>query len=524
MVASGRELLVKVLAAAEKQLTSADESLIPEFDRFLRNNPDDTNFMIESLPNQGYGTVICMEEACFKEIAMGPHPTYPDAGLARGFGSLINYEEHCRSLEHIASRNTRLGHEVAIKSEPRPNSFRNDASTSSNNFGMSSSAIDSSSCSWDDEDRKPNIDTPPSSKVGSSSFGLPKKRKSDLKPTSSTGEVYNDGSADKKPKLDVEPGVFAERQNAPLAGPSGAGAVGGKPAHIEELERINGKLDRWREARNTLNSLPAHAREVDHFEQLDRANREIQVLTNKEAAWRAVHGALSGQAGAAAAPAAVVPPRPANQPAQLVPGAWPYPANGAAGALAGLGAGTNANAVAGPSNANAGTMAAALAAARARFGGGGGGHDDDMSDDERALWNSVGNVSNEDWDKFVKNAVDSEDFEGNANVDAAAKNLGLKNQKELIPHMTVRLLPHQLIGVAWMQQQETKGSNYGGLVGDEMGLGKTIEAIACCLMNESTDAKEKSTLIIAPLALLEQWKNEIEEKVEDGYWSVVIYH
>ncbi|GAA5838317.1 hypothetical protein JCM9279_003197 [Rhodotorula babjevae] len=57
-----------------------------------------------------------------------------------------------------------------------------------------------------------------------------------------------------------------------------------------------------------------------------------------------------------------------------------------------------------------------------------------------------------------------------------------------------------------------------------MGLGKTIEAIATCLLNESRDSKEKTTLVVAPLALLAQWRAELEEKVEPGYLSILTYH
>jgi SNF2 family DNA or RNA helicase len=56
------------------------------------------------------------------------------------------------------------------------------------------------------------------------------------------------------------------------------------------------------------------------------------------------------------------------------------------------------------------------------------------------------------------------------------------------------------------------------------GLGKTVEAIATCILNPSNDPSEKTTLVLAPLALLQQWKNEIEEKVEKDYVSVLIYH
>lgn len=73
-------------------------------------------------------------------------------------------------------------------------------------------------------------------------------------------------------------------------------------------------------------------------------------------------------------------------------------------------------------------------------------------------------------------------------------------------------MPHQLIGVAWMKAQE-ESKHYGGILADEMGLGKTVESIALMCANESQDPDEKSTLIVAPLALLQQWKEEIGEPV-----------
>jgi SNF2 family DNA or RNA helicase len=91
--------------------------------------------------------------------------------------------------------------------------------------------------------------------------------------------------------------------------------------------------------------------------------------------------------------------------------------------------------------------------------------------------------------------------------------------------MNINLMPHQLIGCAWMKEQE-EGRHFGGVLGDEMyvvvlsaflyvadpstssrrGLGKTVEAIAIALINESNDSNEKTNLVVAPLALLEQWK------------------
>lgn len=59
-----------------------------------------------------------------------------------------------------------------------------------------------------------------------------------------------------------------------------------------------------------------------------------------------------------------------------------------------------------------------------------------------------------------------------------------------------------------------------------MGLGKTIEALALILSNRPpTGSGPKTTLIIAPLALLKQWEREIESKVKPAYrLRTLIYH
>lgn len=56
-----------------------------------------------------------------------------------------------------------------------------------------------------------------------------------------------------------------------------------------------------------------------------------------------------------------------------------------------------------------------------------------------------------------------------------------------------------------------------------MGLGKTISSIALMAGNRQEKKGEpKTTLIVAPLALLQQWADEIESKSEG--LSVVVYH
>lgn len=92
----------------------------------------------------------------------------------------------------------------------------------------------------------------------------------------------------------------------------------------------------------------------------------------------------------------------------------------------------------------------------------------------------------------------------------------------LLPGMSVRLMPHQIIGVQWMVSME-RGKHHGGILADSMGLGKTIQATATMVANPSDDPRCKTTLIVAPLALLDQWSKEIRHKTY-GQLSILIFH
>ena len=59
---------------------------------------------------------------------------------------------------------------------------------------------------------------------------------------------------------------------------------------------------------------------------------------------------------------------------------------------------------------------------------------------------------------------------------------------------------HQTFGIEWMMQRESEAIP-GGLLCDEMGLGKTIQMVGLI-----KSAFLRNTLLIAPLAVLEQWR------------------
>lgn len=77
---------------------------------------------------------------------------------------------------------------------------------------------------------------------------------------------------------------------------------------------------------------------------------------------------------------------------------------------------------------------------------------------------------------------------------------------------------YQYEGVRWCLAQEGVGSRSpaGGLLADEMGLGKTLTMLGTLMENF-----QRRTLIIMPVALLTQWRDQIHRFT--GHWPLVFH-
>lgn len=70
------------------------------------------------------------------------------------------------------------------------------------------------------------------------------------------------------------------------------------------------------------------------------------------------------------------------------------------------------------------------------------------------------------------------------------------------------LRPYQMVGTAWMLHLFDHG--LGGILADEMGLGKTLQTLAFLSCLRQRGGPSKTSLVICPASLIENWKREAE--------------
>ena len=95
----------------------------------------------------------------------------------------------------------------------------------------------------------------------------------------------------------------------------------------------------------------------------------------------------------------------------------------------------------------------------------------------------------------------------------------MQNYLEFLKFSGLNYSQYQFDGVKWLVEKETSevsGYGCGGILADEMGLGKTITMIGTFVSNLLP-----KTLIVVPLILIEQWKQQILKTT--GH-RVIVYH
>lgn len=117
--------------------------------------------------------------------------------------------------------------------------------------------------------------------------------------------------------------------------------------------------------------------------------------------------------------------------------------------------------------------------------------------DQRAGLRIHHNIESLDYVEAIEQMVGEVDA-GNADLPAAL-NYGIS------------LLPHQQYGLAWLQRRYLNRDHgiAGCLLADDMGLGKTLQSLALIAWAGERSHVEIPSLVVAPVALLDNWKQEI---------------
>ena len=94
----------------------------------------------------------------------------------------------------------------------------------------------------------------------------------------------------------------------------------------------------------------------------------------------------------------------------------------------------------------------------------------------------------------------------------------IDSNKNIPKDIHANLYKYQKIGFLWMRYMLEE--NGGCILGDEMGLGKTLQVIT--LMQDYHNRHDTPMLVVAPVSLLQNWKNECEKFAPD--LNVLIHH
>lgn len=120
----------------------------------------------------------------------------------------------------------------------------------------------------------------------------------------------------------------------------------------------------------------------------------------------------------------------------------------------------------------------------------------------------------------VKPNVDALDYEERRGI------LSASGERASLPAALLsntQLKEHQVHGVAWLQHlwRHSPSACRGALLADDMGLGKTIQLLAFMAAAIEREPDIDPFLVVAPVSLLENWKEEIEKFFRPGAMKVL---
>ena len=86
----------------------------------------------------------------------------------------------------------------------------------------------------------------------------------------------------------------------------------------------------------------------------------------------------------------------------------------------------------------------------------------------------------------------------------------------------VKLKEHQVDGLAWLQHLYSQSPDHcrGAVLADDMGLGKTLQLLCMIASTREADRSTPPALVVAPVALLENWREEVARFFEPGTLTV----
>lgn len=127
---------------------------------------------------------------------------------------------------------------------------------------------------------------------------------------------------------------------------------------------------------------------------------------------------------------------------------------------------------------------------------------------DRGMKKALGLLEEEEKEKVEQYALDIMGNEEEVNYAFSERSLEGVPEYSLPTNIRATLYDHQYAGYHWLYHLYKIGSS--GLLADDMGLGKTLQVITF-LQKLHEERRLFPSLIVLPIALIDNWKNEIEQ-------------